>query len=190
MSQSPSEPTAPGNGRKPDSLARRVRLREFQSQLLERMQAARTGAATGRNQLGVMIGRQRWLLDLKAAGEIVQVEAIASVPLTRPWFLGLINIRGNLVSVIDFSSFQGLEPLEIDKESRIVSLSPGLSVNSGLLVSRVMGLRNAEEMEPAPGISDNGCWANASYIDRDGERWAELDLARVVQDPQFLQIGI
>ena len=33
--------------------------------------------------------------------------AIATVPLTQPWFLGVANIRGNLYSVVDFAGFVG-----------------------------------------------------------------------------------
>ena len=45
--------------------ARRYRLREFQTQLIERMRAARSGAPQVVNQLGVMIAGQRWLLNLQ-----------------------------------------------------------------------------------------------------------------------------
>lgn len=174
---------------KPDTLARRTRLREFQSQLLERMQAARTGTATTTNQLGVMIGQQRWLLDLKEAGEIVSVGAVAEVPLTQPWFLGLTNIRGNLVSVIDFSCFQGHAPLAFEKDSRIVAFGPGLSFNAGLLVSRVMGLRNVEEMTMQETTPDSP-WATAVYVDKDAQVWMQLSLPLIMQEPRFLQIGL
>ena len=132
----------------PDNGARRTRLREFQTKLVERMHAATSGTATHASQLGVMIGQTRWLLNLQEAGEIVSIGTIAKVPLTQEWFLGLTNIRGNLVSVIDLAHFRGLPPTPIDKESRIVAFASTLSFNGGLLVSRVMGLRNIAEMEP------------------------------------------
>ena len=55
------------------------------------------------------------------------------MPLTQDWFLGLTNIRGNLVSVVDLARFQGLRPTAVDKESRIVGFGPSLSFNGGLL---------------------------------------------------------
>src|SRR6478736_2694271 len=108
---------------------RGTRLREFQAQLVERMQAARSGAAVQASMLGLMIGETRWLLDLPEAGEIVPFTGVAPVPLTKPWYLGLTNIRGNLVGIIDFAQFCGTAPTQIDKESRIVSFSPALAVN-------------------------------------------------------------
>src|SRR3954447_26348291 len=106
MTQSTSSIVSDKVFKKPDTAGRRTRLREFQAQLVDRMQAARSGVDTRVNQLGVMIGQSRWLLNLQEAGEIVPASSITPVPLTRDWFLGLANIRGNLISVIDFGRFQ------------------------------------------------------------------------------------
>lgn len=190
MSQSTVDTSPPKSLGKPDTLARRTRLREFQAQLLERMQSARTGAATATNQLGVIIGQQRWLIDLKEAGEIVSVGSVSQVPLTQPWFLGLTNIRGNLISVIDFSRFQGNAPIQIEKEARIVAFGPALAFNSGLLVSRVMGLRNVGEMEEQESGSNDSPWAVRTFVDKDGESWMQLSLPLIIQEPRFLQIGL
>jgi len=178
--------------KKPDTTGRRTRLREFQSQLVERMQAARSGVDTRINQLGVMIGQDRWLLSLQEAGEIISVGAITAVPLTHDWFLGLSNIRGNLISVIDFARFQGQAPTAIDKDCRIVAFAPGLSFNSGLLVSRVLGLRNIAEMDLQPTEQNESgtSWAHRRFVDREAQVWMELNLSLVVQDSRFLQVGL
>jgi len=191
MSQSNSDlQTAKPIGR-PDAAARRTRLREFQTQLVERMQAARTGADTRVSQLGVMIGQRRWLLSLQEAGEIVSVGTITKVPLTHGWFLGLSNIRGNLISVIDFGQFQGQGATTIDKECRIVAFASGLEFNCGLLVSRVLGLRNVADMEKRSDAQEGVAqWSTQHYVDRDSQVWTELNLALVVQDPQFLHVGL
>lgn len=174
-----------------DAGTRRTRLREFQSQLVERMAAAASGSSTQASQLGVLIGQTRWLLDLREAGEIVSVGSITKVPLTQDWYLGLTNIRGNLVSVIDLARFRGMQPTPIDKECRIVAFSPSLTFNAGLLVSRVMGLRNVSEMELQPASETVAVpWATQRYLDRESQVWTELALSQIVQDPQFLHVGI
>jgi twitching motility protein PilI len=189
MSQSNPDLLPDRSLRKPDSGARRLRLREFQAQLVERMQAARSGTDTQVRQLGVMIGGDRWLLNLREAGEIVAVGSITDVPLTQPWFLGLANVRGNLISVIDLARFQGQASTVIDKESRIVAFGPALAFNSALLVSRVMGLRNIAEMTAQPANTDSPAWLPCSYADRDGQLWRQLDLTAMIEDVQFLQVG-
>jgi twitching motility protein PilI len=190
MNQPTSELQADTAFKKPDVIARRTRLREFQAQLVERMQSARKGEDAHNSRLGVMMGGQRYLLDLQSAGEIVSVGAITKVPLTQPWFLGLTNIRGTLISVIDFAQFHGAPPSLVDKDSRIVAFAPALSFNSALLVSRVLGLRNTAEMQVEAGSPAGTPWAGKRYVDRESQAWTELDLSLVVQDPQFLHVGL
>jgi twitching motility protein PilI len=176
---------------KPDAAARRTRLREFQTQLMARMQAARSGTQTQTNQLGVMIGQKRCLLNLQQAGEILSIGAISKVPLTQDWFLGLANIRGNLISVVDFARFQGMPATPIDKEARIVGFASTLSFNCGLLVSRVLGLRNVEEMQARQETEQDAApWSAHRFVDRDDNLWTEIDLSLVIQDPRFLQVGL
>jgi twitching motility protein PilI len=195
---SPSDPArapqAPITGL--DRAGRRLRLREFQAQLVDRMQAARSGEDNEANRLGILAGDTRWLVGLRDAGEIVSVGAITPVPLTHDWFLGLTNIRGSLISVIDFARFQGLPAAGIDKDCRILAFAPALGFNSGLLVSRVMGLRNIAQMEqqseqPSGAGGDPAApWTGKSYVDRESLVWNELDLSLVVRDPRFLQVGL
>jgi twitching motility protein PilI len=174
-----------------DAGARRTRLREFQAQLVERMHAATTGTSAQTSQLGVMVGSTRWLLNLQEAGEIVSVGTITEVPLTQDWYLGLTNIRGNLISVVDLARFTGLGPTPIDKESRIVAFAPTLSFNGGLLVSRVMGLRNVADMAQQPSTESAATpWAVQQYVDRDAQVWNELKLSLIVQDSKFLHVGL
>src|SRR5688500_11436943 len=102
-----------------DSTLQRTDLRKFQVQLAQRMKAVRDSTTAHVRQLGVMVGPMRWLITLQEAGEIVSVPSIAKVPLTRDWFIGLSNIRGNLISIVDFARFLGHPMTLINKESRI-----------------------------------------------------------------------
>lgn len=195
---------------KPDPSARRLRMREFQTRLVDRMQAARGGSDVRAGQLGVLIGDTRWLFDLQQAGEIVAVGALTTVPLTQPWFMGLTNIRGNLISVVDFARFQGGPATQIDKQSRIIAFAPSLGFNGGLLVSKVLGLRNIADMQAEVGeVIDNASAADTAapqaepgelvhdrrvrlqrYVDRDRDVWQILDLAAVTRNQRFLHVGI
>ena len=175
----------------PDRAARRARMRDFQAHLVDRMHAARSGADVHVNQLAVVIGGRRFLLDLTQAGEITTVGAITGVPLTADWFLGLSNLRGNLISVVDLARFQGQEATVIEKDCRVVAFAPALGFNCGLLVSRVLGLRSSADMtlkNLAP-AADNPAWMTRQYVDQDAQDWAELDLSLITQDPRFLHVA-
>ncbi|PUA20881.1 twitching motility protein PilI [Glaciimonas sp. PCH181] len=167
------------------------------------MQAARSGADTHNNQLGLLVGEERLLLSLQEAGEIVAVDSITQVPLTQDWYLGLTNIRGTLISVVDFACFQGHPMTVIDKDARIISFSTTLAFNSALLVRRVLGLRNVDEMtlQSVPRmigrdiLNDHEAAALAEtsparYMDSESQLWTELKLTQLIRDPRFLHVGI
>jgi twitching motility protein PilI len=170
---------------------RRARLRDFQANLVERMQAVQRGTGNKLNHLGVIIGGRRWLLNLKQAGEIMTVGSITPVPLTRDWYLGLSNMRGNLIGIIDFACFQAGAPTVIDRDSRVIAFAPDLGFNCGLLVSRVLGLRNSNEMilknDELP--ADTAAWSARRFVDHEAQVWTELDLSLVTKDVRFLHIG-
>jgi len=175
---------------KPDPAARRVRMREFQTRLVGRMQAARSGSDTRSGQLGVMVGNRRCLIDLPQTGEIVSVGAITSVPLTQPWFLGLTNIRGNLISVVDFAQFLGDAATVIDKQSRIIAFAPSLGLNGGLLISQVLGLRNLADMQlqaEQPEVTHD--WQRQCFLDREQAVWQLIDLTAITRNQQFLHVA-
>jgi twitching motility protein PilI len=169
---------------------RRTQLREFQAQLVQRMHAAKSGADAHVNQLGIQIGSLRALISLAQAGEIVPLNAITPVPLTQDWYLGVANIRGNLVSVADLARFNGGPLTAIDKDTRILAFGPSLNFNAGLLVSRVLGLRSMAQLSPAESAEPGAAWCSATLVDHEGQHWQQLDLEQAVRDPRFLQIGI
>ncbi|TFW31552.1 chemotaxis protein CheW [Duganella callida] len=168
---------------------RRSRLRQYQVQLLERMQAARGDAAAGR-ELGVTIGGRPCLLDLTQIGEIVSPQTATPVPLTRDWYLGLTNIRGNLTGVIDLARYLGQPAADaaVSSDLRWITFAPGLGFNCALQAERVLGLRRLAEMT-ALDAADGPAWCRQHFSDGDGRQWTRLDLAQLVREPGFSQVG-
>lgn len=175
-----------------DPAARHIRLREYQEQLLERMQAARAGGAVRNHQLGVEIGGTGYLIELTETGEIVPVPALAGVPLTRPWFLGLANVRGTLLGVIDLARYLDEEggagtpvpapaaAATVANPARLVTFSPALGFPCALLAARVVGLRQAADMTAHDG----------RLRDADGREWTPLSLAALAAEERFLHVGL
>ena len=174
-----------------DNTGQRPSLRQFQDSLAARMREA-AGEKTSSSQLGLKSGGRQLLLDLEDAGEIVPVAGITPVPFTKPWLPGLVNVRGNLVSVVDLSLFAGGAPTPRTAEARIVLVAEKYPVRAGLLVERMMGLQARERMKAAeaganvPSIP----WASQAWVDGEGRLWSQLDVAALVKDSTFLQAGV
>ena len=54
------------------------------------------------------IGKETFGVDIFAVREIVKAQEITSVPGTADYVLGIINLRGKIVSVVDLSARLGL----------------------------------------------------------------------------------
>jgi purine-binding chemotaxis protein CheW len=55
------------------------------------------------------IGGQLFGLDVGAVGEVFQVERVVRVPLAPPGVLGLTNLRGAAIAVVDLAAVLGLQ---------------------------------------------------------------------------------
>jgi len=176
-------------------MASRDALRAFQSRLAGRLQAARTSNISA-SWLAVEAGESRYLFPLGHAGEIFPWVAPQPVPYTRPWFLGVANLRGGLFGVVELAGFAGgtmpARPAgdAWHSQSRLVALNEALDVNCALLIDRLVGLRGVdaftESRTPEPGAPG---WYGHSYIDAAGARWQEINLQTLSQQPEFLSIG-
>ena len=169
-------------------MARRTGLREFQLSVAERIRTAATRAALS-SRLGFQVGGDNWFVPLHQVNEVIPTPPILSVPLTHSWFRGVANVRGNLYSIIDFSAFSGGEPVPPGPERRVILVNERLVAGSGLLVSRMLGLRNPEQFTAAARPADAPAWVAGAYTDAGGTRWLELDLPALVREQRFLEVG-
>lgn len=169
-------------------MAKHLNLREFQRALAARL--AEAGAETAPHaRLGVQAGGRLWLIRLEDAGEVLPLPAVTPVPLTRPWFLGLANIRGNLACVVDFAGLMDEPPTERSPDCRLVLVAERFGVHSGLLIARMMGLRNIHQLQAEGGGADRP-WIRGAFRDPEGRRWYELDIGVLVAHGDFVRVGL
>lgn len=166
-------------------------LRQFQTELAQRLSSAKAQPAAAM-RLGVQCGSGYWLIDLADAGEIVPVPEILPVPLTKPWYVGVTNIRGSLYSVVDFSLFAGSDAVTRGSENRLVLVGSRFGINAAILVSRMLGLRNPREFTPraAAAGGEDAPWRGDHLGDGDTRLWHELKLQQLVEHQDFLQVGM
>ena len=169
-------------------MAKKGSLREFQAHLATRLAGANKQSAAG--LLGVQSGTDCWLLNLSDSGEIVPLAPLTSVPLTKPWFAGIANIRGNLYSVVDFSAFQGKEATPQNPSSRLLLIGTRHGNNAALLLTRMLGLRNMDDLTPVTAEPDAPALANEAYTDNEGRRWKKLNVRCLLTDEDFMDIGV
>ena len=166
-------------------MAKRISLREFQQDLSTRLAAThKTEARLG--WLAIQAGSEGWLIDLAESGEILSPPPLAAVPLCREWFRGLTNVRGNLFSVVDFPAFLGQAPVAASSEARLLLIGARHSINTALLVSRAIGLRNPDDFETDRRFRDDRPWVLGALRDSQDRLWKRLSARHLLVDPRFL----
>jgi twitching motility protein PilI len=150
-----------------------------------------TGQLHGGEWVGVIfrIGEDRLVCNVEQVHEFLPIPAFTPVPGTKPWILGLANVHGDLLTVIDLAWFlQGKKRSEVTMRTRLLTASlRGRPV--GLMVDEVFGQRHfvTEEGRNArlPKNSPLKGFVHKQY--RSGKDvWREFDLDTLFSTPEFL----
>ena len=180
-------------------MANREAIRELQARLASRLQAARNEGLSV-SWLAVKSGGSSYLFPLAQSGEIFPIASLQPVPYARPWFRGVVNLRGGLYGVVDVARFvassgdgpaAGAVALEAPAagEAIVVTLNAALDVNCALMVDALAGLRNPEGFASAqaPAAGAPAYFGNR-FTDASGEHWQEINLQTLSRLPGFLNI--
>lgn len=169
---------------------RKLDLQAYQKDILARLKSqAESNRSVSSSKLGVSIGGHDWLITLSDISEVLPVPEILKVPLTQPWFLGMANVRGNLYGVTDLASYLGYPPASVTSESRVLLVHGKFAINAGLLVDRLVGLRNLDEMKSEPEVPEKSAWQMGRHKDNSGQVWDELSLDILLGQNEFLQVA-
>ncbi len=126
-------------------------------------------------------------INVMQVQEVLRLSEIAPVPGAPAHVLGIINLRGNVVTVIDTRTRFGLPPVEACEATRIVIIESdqmivGILVDS---VAEVVNLRMSE-IETAPNVGND---ESARYIQgvhsRNNEILILIDLNKLLTDEEW-----
>jgi twitching motility protein PilI len=161
---------------------------EQRSQAFEPGQA--TGHLSGGEWVGVIfrIGDVRLACSLAQVQEFLPIPAFTPVPGAKPWIMGLANVRGDLMTIVDLAWFFNGERTPLSMRTRLLAASlRGRPV--GLVVDEVFGHRHFVSDEGKgtrlPKDSPLKNFVTKQY--RSGKDvWHELDLETLFSTREFL----
>jgi twitching motility protein PilI len=139
--------------------------------------------------IGFRIAQRYLVSSIGEVNEILTFPALTIVPGTRPWLLGVANIRGNLVPVVDLKAFVEGERAVVADTSRVLLVrQQGGTV--GLLVDEVLGQRNFSDEQRMDAIGEEdaryGRYVLESY--QLGEvQWGMFSMVALARTPEFQQ---
>jgi len=141
--------------------------------------------------LGFRVGEMNLLADLAQVREVVPYTAVTPVPGTRRWLRGVSNVRGELLTIVDFSDFLGRAPILPGAKTRMLLLNvPGL--RSAVMVDEVLGLRHfyqEDERREIGFVDKHMSEYLVSSFAQDDVNWLRFDMERLAGADSFLHVA-
>ncbi len=139
--------------------------------------------------IGYRVGRHWLISSIAEVNEILTLPPMTSVPGTKPWLLGVANVRGNLAAIVDLKQFlEGDRTMVSDRSRVLLARQPGGLV--GLLIDEVAGQRNlTDENKALDEVEDDPRYqpfVRARFA-VDGRTWGVFSMAALTRLPEFRQ---
>ena len=139
--------------------------------------------------IGFRVGVRHFVSIIAEVNEILTPPLLTAVPGTRRWLLGVANVRGNLVPIIDLRDFIEGERSVITEASRVLVVRQHAG-SVGLLIDEVLGQRSFSDEQRADALGE----ADERYQRFVGENlqlgdvlWGLFSMAALVRAAEFQQ---
>ena len=101
------------------------------------------------------LGKEEYAIPLLVVREVIAMPEFTPVPYTPTYFLGIMNLRGQVISLMDLRQKLGITPRDDAETTVVICDLNGISL--GVVVDSVNSVvsPNAEEISPKPEIQSN-----------------------------------
>ena len=107
--------------------------------------------------IGVVIDNEQYGIDINYIDNIVKMQRITRVPKAQPYFLGVINIRGEIIPVMSLRIKFVKSPDTFTNATRILIIKAEQQASVGFVVDEVKEVVNlAEDSIDHKNTSENG----------------------------------
>ena len=161
----------------------------------QRSRAAVAGKATGDLPeewvgIGFRIGQEQFVADRDQVREVLMLtDSMTRVPGAKRWVLGIANLRGHLLPLIDLKLMLGSGRTTLRRTTRVISVNHR-EIPAGLVVDEVFGFRRftgSEFTDESP-VTAVRCdrFLHGAY-QREQDNWPVFGLYDLIESSAFLQ---
>ncbi len=144
------------------------------------------------NGIAFRIGEMQMVAPMNEVSEILDMPDVTRVPNAKPWVLGVANVRGNLLPVMDLFAYLYGKGTRLHKRSRLLVVSHE-SINTGLLVDEVYGMRHFEKANWNKKLPSHDKQIKP-YVDRcyqnEEKTWLVFSMHKLAESAAFHQSGL
>ncbi|MFQ5547121.1 MAG: chemotaxis protein CheW [Woeseia sp.] len=168
---------------------------ELLQELERRSRAALAGKGTGELStewvgVGFRIGQEQFVAGRDEVREVLMLpDDMTRVPGARRWMLGIANLRGHLLPLIDLKMMLGSGRTTLRRNTRVISVNHR-EIPAGLVVGEVLGFRRFMDTEfretwPETAVRCDRFLKGA--YERGQDTWPIFGLHELVESGTFLQ---
>ncbi len=168
---------------------------ELLLRLDDRLRSARLDVAAGQAEqwtgLGFRVAQEWLLVPRDEVREVIPPPPHTRVPNARAWLLGLANVRGGLITVIDLQLLLGGRSAQVGRAQRLLVLNDE-RLPIGFLVDEVAGYRQFvpqdQQPPPAPELDALQPLELGGFF-REARQWRVISLQKLVRTDAVRQAG-
>jgi purine-binding chemotaxis protein CheW len=128
-----------------------------------------------------VLAQERYGIELSYIGEIYPLQDLTEIPCTPPFVLGVMNVRGNIISVIDMRKFFQLTDNGLSDLNKVIIVRND-TMEFGILADAILGVRwlsLARLLPSLPTLTD----VRSDYLKGvTGDRLVVLDGGKILSD--------
>lgn len=132
------------------------------------------------------------LIDMNAVSEVSPQPPVTKLPGVKRWVLGISNVRGEVLAIIDLHEFFDLGGARNPHLNRVIAIEKG-DTRLGMVVDRVIGMRQVSTQEIREQASEECpepmkvCVSGSVLIDG---QWMDIfDPEKLIKNENFLGVS-
>ncbi len=170
------------------------RLKQVEAQCLESAKdmPSADGASDDWLGIGFSVAGTELLSRMGEVTEILDLPPYTKVPGVKPWVVGIANVRGGLLPLMDLRGFITGQSMKNRNTGRVMVVDHN-GLHTGLLVEEVHGMRHFSPNEQAyelPEISNQLKPYIKQAFNKDNTYWPVFSMHALVEDERFLQASL
>ena len=140
------------------------------------------------------LGREIYGIDIMDVKEIVKIQDIRSIPGAPEYVVGILNLRGSIIPVIDLHKRFNFQKQDLNEDEKLLSGIVIINIDAmlvGIIIDKVEKVENVEteEIQPPPQLfSGIGSEFIQGVVKRNDRYMIILDARRLFSKSELKQL--
>ncbi len=146
------------------------------------------------NGIGFMVAQTQFVAGMGSISEILHLPKFTAIPGVRNWILGVANVRGRLLPIMDLARYFGLTQTTAKTRDKRVLVVEQDDILSGFVVDGVLGMQYFTADSFKPGAerklpTSMQPYVSGKYVKNEAD-WHVFDTYELIENDRFLDVSV